>query len=150
MKIIQKSKIVLLLSVVIFTLTGCGISISDGYDIGSNESQTTDEAIPDADSSHEADYDSEEEMNYCFRNAERLDEHYEKHGIEMGYDSAENYEAAANAVIHNPNALHKIEAEDGDDIYYVEETNDFVIVSTDGYIRTYFRPDRGIEYYNKQ
>lgn len=149
MKIIQKSKIMLLLSVVIFILTGCSISISDGYDIGSDEPATTDEMISDADSSHETDYDSED-VDYCFRNAERLDEHYEKHGIEMGYDSAEDYESAANAVIHNPEALHKIEAEDGDDIYYVEETNDLVIVSTDGYIRTYFRPDRGIEYYNKQ
>lgn len=149
MKIIQKSKIMLLLSVVIFILTGCSISISDGYDIGSDEPATTDEMISDADSSQETDYDSED-VDYCFRNAERLDEHYEKHGIEMGYDSAEDYESAANAVIHNPEALHKIEAEDGDDIYYVEETNDLVIVSTDGYIRTYFRPDRGIEYYNKQ
>ena len=46
--------------------------------------------------------------------------------------------------------LHKIEAEDGDDVYYLESTNEFVIVSTDGYIRTYFKPEDGIEYYNRQ
>ena len=44
----------------------------------------------------------------------------------------------------------KIQAEDGDDVYYVESTNEFVIVSTDGYIRTYFNPDAGITYYNRQ
>lgn len=36
------------------------------------------------------------------------------------------------------------------DVYYVESTNEFVIVSTDGYIRTYFKPDAGISYYNRQ
>ena len=52
--------------------------------------------------------------------------------------------------MNNPNALHKNEKEDNDDVYYLEETNEFVIVSTDGYIRTYFYPDSGIDYYNKQ
>lgn len=87
---------------------------------------------------------------YCFRNAKLLEEHYQKHGIEMGFASAEEYQAAASAVVINENSLHKLEAEDGDDVYYLEATNDFVIVSTDGYIRTYFRPDSGINYYNKQ
>lgn len=87
---------------------------------------------------------------YYFRNADLLEEHYQKHGIEMGFASAEEYQAAASAVVINENSLHKLEAEDGDDVYYLEATNDFVIVSTDGYIRTYFRPDSGINYYNKQ
>lgn len=85
-----------------------------------------------------------------FRNDNLLDQHYEKHGIEMGFASAEEYELAAYKVIINPDALHKIEAEDGDDVYYVEETNEFVVVSKDGYIRTYFNPSAGIDYYNRQ
>lgn len=85
-----------------------------------------------------------------FRNDYLLDQHYDKHGIEMGFDSAEEYELAAYKVIINPDALHKIEAEDGDDVYYVEETNEFVVVSQDGYIRTYFNPNAGIDYYNRQ
>lgn len=85
-----------------------------------------------------------------FRNDNLLDQHYEKHGIEMGFVSAEEYELAAYKVIINPDALHKIEAEDGDDVYYVEETNEFVVVSKDGYIRTYFNPSAGIDYYNRQ
>lgn len=89
-------------------------------------------------------------IDYDFRNSQLLDSHYEKHGIDMGYESAEEYEEGACAVINNPNALHKIEAEDGDDIYYLEDTNEFVIVSTDGYIRTYFYPDKGVDYYNRQ
>lgn len=93
---------------------------------------------------------SPEATVYTFRSEKLLLDHYKKHGIEMGFDSAEAYAEAANQVIHNPDVLHKLEAEDGDDVYYLEATNEFVIVSTDGYIRTYFNPDDGIDYYNRQ
>lgn len=85
-----------------------------------------------------------------FRKDEYLQEHYEKHGIDMGFSSAEEYLAAANKVLANEDVLHKIEAEDGDDVYYLEATNEFVVVSTDGYIRTYFSPEDGIDYFNRQ
>ncbi len=87
---------------------------------------------------------------YCFRSQELLEQHYEKHGISMGFASAQEYELAASAVVTNPNALHKTEQEDGDDVYYIEETNEFVVVSTDGYIRTYFLPDSGKAYFDRQ
>ncbi len=87
---------------------------------------------------------------YRFRNSELLEEHYEKHGIEMGFSSAREYENAAAAVIGSPGVLHKLEAEDNDDVYYLESTNEFVIVSTDGYIRTYFKPDSGKDYFDRQ
>lgn len=90
------------------------------------------------------------QTSITFRNEKLLNSHYEKHGIEMGFASAKDYEEAAAAVVSNTEALHKKEAEDGDDVYYIESTNEFVIVSTDGYIRTYFNPDAGISYYNRQ
>ena len=62
----------------------------------------------------------------------------------------EEYVAGANRVIASSGALHKLEQEDGDDVYYLEETNEFVIVSTDGYIRTYFKPSDGKDYYDRQ
>lgn len=102
-------------------------------------------------SAEEPAYDeSSVSQEYSFRSEKLLNEHFEKHGIEMGFDSKEDYLKAANAVIQNPDALHKLEAEDGDDVYYLEATNEFVIVSSDGYIRTYFLPDAGIDYYNRQ
>ena len=85
-----------------------------------------------------------------FRNARLRQEHYEKHGIEMGFTSPEAYEQAAAAVVQNKDALHKLEEEDGDDVYYLESTNEFVIVSTDGYIRTYFYPSNGKDYFDRQ
>ena len=94
--------------------------------------------------------ETEEYAALSFRREEQLTDHYEKHGIDMGYDSKEEYLAGANAVIANPDSLHKLEEEDGDNVYYLEESNEFVIVSTDGYIRTYFWPQDGIAYYNRQ
>ncbi len=91
-----------------------------------------------------------ETVDYHFRNKKLLNSHFEKHGIEMGFDTAAEYEAAASAVVNNKGALHKTEKEDGDDVYYLEDTNEFVIVSKDGYIRTYFNPNDGIKYYNRQ
>lgn len=87
---------------------------------------------------------------YTFRSESLLDEHYQKHGVEMGFATKEDYVAAANKVIYSPDALHKLEAEDGDDVYYLESTNELVIVSTDGYIRTYFCPDSGKDYFDRQ
>ena len=90
------------------------------------------------------------EISYTFRKQSLFEQHFEKHGAEMGYSNKEDYLAGANRVINDPNSLHKIEEEDGDDIYYLESTNEIVFVSQDGYIRTFFSPSRGIDYYNKQ
>lgn len=87
---------------------------------------------------------------YTFKNKELLNSHYEKHGIDMGFSSAEEYEKAASAVVNSSDALHKKEREDNDDVYYIEETNEFVIVSDEGFIRTYFFPDAGKAYYDRQ
>ena len=89
-------------------------------------------------------------VEYTFRNERLLNEHFEKHGIEMGFDSAEEYQRAASDAANDPNALHKLEKEDGDDVYYKEETNEFVVISADGFIRTYFCPDSGKKYFDKQ
>lgn len=91
-----------------------------------------------------------EKQGLCFRNEKLLEEHYEKHGIEMGFSSPQEYERAAAAVVSAPGVLHKLEKEDNDDVYYLESTNEFVIVSTDGYIRTYFKPNDGKDYFDKQ
>ncbi len=88
-------------------------------------------------------------IEYHFHNDQLLSQHYEKHGKEMGFKSKEEYEKAASDAANNKNALHKKEKEDNDDIYYVEATNEFVVISTDGYIRTYFFPPSGPRFFNK-
>lgn len=89
-------------------------------------------------------------VTYTFRSSKLLNEHYEKHGKEMGFANAKAYEKAACDVINNPDALTKTEKEDGDYVFYIEATNEFVILSKDGYIRTYFLPSAGKKYYDRQ
>ena len=84
-----------------------------------------------------------------FRNDNLWEEHFLKHG-EFGYTTKEDYLEGANEVVTSASSKHKQEAEDGDDIYYDAENNEIVFVSKDGYIRTYFKPSDGIEYYNRQ
>ncbi|MCR5511508.1 MAG: hypothetical protein K6F54_11260 [Lachnospiraceae bacterium] len=112
----------------------------DEPEIGTAEEETADE--PDTGAAEE------EPIRYEFRNRNLLDKHYDKHGIEMGFASAEEYEAAASAVVTDPRALHKLEEEDGDDVFYLEDTREFVVVSTDGFIRTYYYASK--DYFDRQ
>ncbi len=102
------------------------------------------------DDSADQNYRDKAENFYTFRNEKYLEEHFEKHGSEFGYATKEEYEAGANRVIASEEALHKTEAEDGDHIYYLESGNEIVFLSADGYIRTYFKPQDGIKYYERQ
>lgn len=101
---------------------------------------------PDASNS----YNTLEKAKYTFKNAETLISHFIKHNAEFNYANKEEYEKGANRVILSNNSLHKLEKEDGDDIYYLEETNEIVFVSKSGYIRSYFKPSKGKAYYDKQ
>ena len=87
--------------------------------------------------------------DYVFRTQELLETHYYKHGKEMGFEDEKSYAEAANRVIVDPESLHKTQ-DDGDDVYYLESTNEFVVVSEEGYIRTYFSPDSEKRYYDRQ
>lgn len=93
-------------------------------------------------------------VEYYFRTEKLRDDHFSKHCVEFSvgfdYETAEDYEKGASDVINNPDALYKTEAEDGDGIYYIEESNEFVVLSTDGYIRTYFRPGGRKAYFDRQ
>lgn len=91
---------------------------------------------------------AETASHLTFRTDEKLQQHFEKHGWETGCATAEEYLAGANAVIANPASLHKLQAEDGDDLYFLESTGEFVVVSPAGYIRTYYLTDR--DYFDRQ
>ena len=92
----------------------------------------------------------ENNVSLEFRNETLWEDHFEKHGSEFGYKTKEEYLKGANEVINSSTSKHKTEAEDGDEIYYDEDKNEIVFVSIDGYIRTYFKPSDGINYYNRQ
>lgn len=118
--------------------------------IGFDTQQKNDISEADEITETNADDNETEYVQYKFRNKNLLEQHYKKHGIDMGFSSAEEYESAASDVINSPDARYKTEAEDGDGVYYIEATNEFVVLSTDGYIRTYFYPDSGKAYFDRQ
>ncbi|MBR1392744.1 MAG: hypothetical protein IJ561_02795 [Ruminococcus sp.] len=93
-----------------------------------------------------------EYIEYSFRSKKLFDDHYAKHGAEFGDITQEEYLKLANDLLNSEadTILHKKEKEDNDDVFYDTATGYFLVLSTDGYIRTFFIPDRGIDYYNKQ
>ncbi|MCM1246341.1 MAG: Ig-like domain-containing protein [Roseburia sp.] len=86
-----------------------------------------------------------------FRTQQLLDSHYVKHGAEFGNITKEQYLAAANKLLNSSgaNILKKTEP-DGDILIYNTDTNEFLVLSYDGFIRTYFKPSDGIDYFNRQ
>ncbi len=98
----------------------------------------------------------EVEILYYFRTQKQYEQHYDKHGHEFtpifGKITMEEYLMYANALIQSEDEeiLTKTEKEDGDFMYFRPSTEEFLVLSTDGYIRTYFIPTAGIDYWNRQ
>lgn len=88
---------------------------------------------------------------YKFRSKKLYEDHYKKHGKEFGSITKEEYLSMANDLINSTSAsvLHKT-SKDGDYLYFDQDTGYFLVLSEDGYIRTFFIPDRGKAYYDKQ
>ena len=89
---------------------------------------------------------------YSFRSKKLFDQHFQKHGSEFGDITQEEYLRLANDLLNSDShtVLHKTEKEDGDDVFFDTATGYFLVLSTDGYIRTFFVPDKGIDYFNRQ
>lgn len=144
------------------------VAVEETYDYEANfeetdvaeEADTTKDSLPETETVAAGKSEEDEEIafsepeveisDHTFRSKKLLNDHYKKHGLEMGFDTAEEYVENANRVISSPDVLYKLEEEDNDHVYYLEETNEFVVVSQDGYIRTYFNPSAGIDYFNRQ
>ncbi len=114
--------------------------------------QSVEESVtgPDEVFTDKTDEQTQQVFLYNFRRSSYLTEHFNKHGDEFGYENEQEYLEGANDVIADKKSLHKTEAGDGDHVFFQESTGSIVFVSQDGYIRTYFKPDDGIEYFNRQ
>ncbi len=85
-----------------------------------------------------------------FRTQRQLEDHYRRHGGELGYRSMDDYVSGANAVISRPGNMSSLQ-NDGDTQYLNPDTCEYVVVSRDQYIRTYFRPNRDcVRYFERQ
>ena len=88
--------------IIIFGSTGAVGTITSTETIPSQETAVIVEEHPQAENQVVQEEQYVSEIIYSFRNEKLLNDHYEKHGIEMGFDSAKSYAAAANEVIHHP------------------------------------------------
>ncbi|MBR6873662.1 MAG: hypothetical protein IKN17_09190 [Ruminococcus sp.] len=134
-------------------VTESGTDVSEAAVSAAPESTVQSEPQSAAQSeSSAADSTAKEYKQYSFRSKKLFDSHYQKHGSEFGSITQEEYLKLANDLLNSDSdtILHKTEKEDGDDVYFDTATGYFLVLSTDGYIRTFFIPDKGIEYYNKQ
>jgi filamentous hemagglutinin len=86
-------------------------------------------------------------------------DHFERHGADFGAISPSEYERMASDILRQSNpevALEKIR-KNGDIVRYNPSTEEFGILSKDGVIRTYYKPDPSVhglktnlEYFNAQ
>ena len=81
-----------------------------------------------------------------------LSSHWAKHGHEFPeYGSEEEYGKGALYFFEHPppGTLRKTRG-NGDRLYYYPRTNTFGVTTADGTPKTMFRPDRGMDYWNRQ
>jgi len=87
-----------------------------------------------------------------FKTQQLLDSHFKKHAAEFGNITKQQYlKGAQDLVSSKPggNILTKVRP-NGDTIFYNKATNEFAVKTSDGIIRTYFKPTDGINYFNRQ
>lgn len=68
----------------------------------------------------------------------------------MGFALPHAYERASAKVVEEQDALHKPEPADDETVYSQWSGNNFAVVSAHGCIHACFRPDDGIDYFNRQ
>lgn len=73
---------------------------------------------------------------------ENAEQHFRKHGPDMGFETADDYINAARDFIDNPPpGTLTARQKDGDTVFYHAETNRFAVKSKRGAPRTFFNPD---------
>ena len=87
-----------------------------------------------------------------FRSNERLEEHFQKHGREFAAASARDYLRLAQALRDRPaggDVLERVR-EDGVVSRFDRRSGAFIAFGADGVIRTFFRPNDGERYFERQ
>ena len=81
-----------------------------------------------------------------------LERHYYKHRGEFPeYDTMQKYGNGAVEFFSNPPKGTKFKCRpNGDRLFYYEKNNYFGVTTKEGFVKTFFRPNRGIRYWNRQ
>jgi hypothetical protein len=85
-----------------------------------------------------------------FAGPNQLMTHFEKHGAEFGAEPVDDYLSGARRLIAGGKGIESFQRANGDTLFYNPTTNEFGALSNKGVIRTYFKPDRGLDYWMSQ
>ena len=133
-------------------LLGFGISFTTGTLQAENSRQTT-VAAADKKSSSDKQAVKTPEQKISFQwHQKNLVRHFNKHRSEFPeYKTAQEYGDAAVKFFSNPpdGTLFKRRSS-GDRLFYYEKSNFFGVTTKDGFIKTFFRPNRGKKYWARQ
>lgn len=85
-------------------------------------------------------------------NKSTLDYHFVKHGKTMGFESKNSYVSHAIKFANTVDRANNVSFLDNKNSTYKynKKTNEFAIVTKNGYVVTYFKPKDGYQYYLKQ
>ena len=79
----------------------------------------------------------------------QLEHHFQKHGAEMGFKTQAEYLRAAQTLVLGGPGVETYQR-GGDTLYFREATGEFAVVSERNVLRTYFKPDDGRRYWERQ
>lgn len=87
-----------------------------------------------------------------FETPEKTQKHYDKHIDKYGNISISEYIALANELVNakDTDDIERIVRSDESTAIYRFSTNDFLVITKDGYIRTFFKPDDGEAYWREE
>ena len=87
-----------------------------------------------------------------FETPEKMQKHYDKHIDKYGNISISEYIALANELVNAKDTydIERIVRSDESTAIYRFSTNDFLVITKDGYIRTFFKPDDGEAYWREE
>jgi hypothetical protein len=88
-----------------------------------------------------------------FRSRQQLEEHFDKHGGEFGRITIEQYLQRAQTLRDAPvggSIVERVRPSDGVITRFDRKTGAFGAYNSDGTIRTFFKPDDGEAYFNRQ
>lgn len=87
-----------------------------------------------------------------FETPEKMQKHYDKHIDKYGNISISEYIALANELVNakDTDDIERIVRSDESTAIYRFSTNDFLVITKDGYIRTFFKPDDGKAYWREE
>ena len=93
--------------------------------------------------------------NAQFRSTQLFNNHYTKHVLqqkEFGTISKEEYLHQAQILVSQKEGRSILveRKSNGDTLFFDKKSGEFAVLSGDGYIRTFFKPQDGVAYFNRQ